>query len=58
MTRVGKKGAGVLITGHRITVALLSIGYKFIECLKVGPSKIGGRVAILNSETLHIMGII
>ena len=35
--RVGKKGIGVLKTDHRVTVALLSIGYKFIECLKVGP---------------------
>ena len=38
--RVGKKEVGVLKTGHRIIVALLSVGYRFIECLKVGPSNL------------------
>ena len=33
-----RKGVGVLITGHRIPVSVLSIGCKFTGCLKVGPS--------------------
>ena len=35
---VGNKGVGVLKPHHRIPVAVLSIGYAFSGCPKVGPS--------------------
>ena len=41
MPRVGKKGGVSEKTDHRIPVSVLSIGYKFTECLKVGLSRVG-----------------